>query len=77
MKSKVSASPPGQLEYLSHSHLKGSLLFPSGEISCFKDEIETELERSRPKLRGIYAAYTKEMGQYLLPVTKLFVSVVL
>ncbi|XP_013878078.1 transcription factor IIIB 90 kDa subunit isoform X2 [Austrofundulus limnaeus] len=31
-----------------------------GEISCFKDEIETELEKSRPKLRGVYAAYTKE-----------------
>uniref|UniRef100_A0A7N5ZXC4 B-related factor 1 n=1 Tax=Anabas testudineus TaxID=64144 RepID=A0A7N5ZXC4_ANATE len=25
-------------------------------------EIETELEKTRPKLRGIYAAYTKEMG---------------
>uniref|UniRef100_UPI0037E86A82 BRF1 general transcription factor IIIB subunit b n=1 Tax=Semicossyphus pulcher TaxID=241346 RepID=UPI0037E86A82 len=32
-----------------------------GEISCYKDEIETELEKSRPKLRGIYAAYTKEI----------------
>ncbi|XP_034722233.1 transcription factor IIIB 90 kDa subunit-like [Etheostoma cragini] len=31
-----------------------------GEISCYKDEIETELEKSRPKLRGIYAAYAKE-----------------
>ncbi|XP_041814447.1 BRF1 RNA polymerase III transcription initiation factor subunit b [Chelmon rostratus] len=33
-----------------------------GEISCYKDEIETELEKSRPKLRGIYAAYTKEIN---------------
>ncbi|XP_043962566.1 transcription factor IIIB 90 kDa subunit-like isoform X1 [Gambusia affinis] len=32
-----------------------------GEISCYKEEIETELEKSRPKLRGIYAAYAKEM----------------
>lgn len=39
-------------------------LVPSGEISCYKDEIETELEKSRPKLRGIYAAYTKEISEY-------------
>ncbi|XP_074540742.1 transcription factor IIIB 90 kDa subunit-like isoform X2 [Halichoeres trimaculatus] len=32
-----------------------------GEISCYKDEIESELEKSRPKLRGIYAAYAKEL----------------
>ncbi|XP_040920108.1 BRF1 RNA polymerase III transcription initiation factor subunit b isoform X1 [Toxotes jaculatrix] len=32
-----------------------------GEISCYKDEIETELEKSQPKLRGIYAAYAKEI----------------
>uniref|UniRef100_A0A3Q3XC88 Transcription factor IIIB 90 kDa subunit n=1 Tax=Mola mola TaxID=94237 RepID=A0A3Q3XC88_MOLML len=32
-----------------------------GEISCYKDEIETELEKSRPKLKGIYAAYAKEI----------------
>lgn len=69
MKWKVSASPPGLLQCLSHSHLNASLLLPSGEISCFKDEIETELEKSRPKLRGIYSAYTKEMGHYLLPVS--------
>ncbi|XP_068610259.1 BRF1 RNA polymerase III transcription initiation factor subunit b [Brachionichthys hirsutus] len=31
-----------------------------GQISCYKDEIETELEKSRPKLSGIYAAYAKE-----------------
>lgn len=37
----------------------------SGEISCYKDEIETELEKSRPKLRGIYAAYAKEIGLIL------------
>uniref|UniRef100_A0A3Q1H902 Transcription factor TFIIB cyclin-like domain-containing protein n=1 Tax=Acanthochromis polyacanthus TaxID=80966 RepID=A0A3Q1H902_9TELE len=30
-------------------------------ISCYKDEIEIELEKSRPKLRGIYAAYSKEI----------------
>ncbi|XP_068198534.1 transcription factor IIIB 90 kDa subunit-like isoform X2 [Antennarius striatus] len=34
-----------------------------GQISCYKDEIETELERSRPKLSGIYAAYAKEIGR--------------
>ncbi|XP_041831413.1 transcription factor IIIB 90 kDa subunit-like isoform X2 [Melanotaenia boesemani] len=33
-----------------------------GEISCYKDEIEIELEKSQPKLRGIYAAYTKEIA---------------
>ncbi|KAM9840786.1 transcription factor IIIB 90 kDa subunit-like isoform 2-T2 [Aulostomus maculatus] len=32
-----------------------------GQISCYQDEIETELEKSRPKLRGIYAAYAKEI----------------
>ncbi|CAN9508005.1 unnamed protein product [Ophioblennius macclurei] len=32
-----------------------------GEISCYKDEIETELEKSRPRLRGVYAAYAKEL----------------
>ncbi|XP_045916222.1 transcription factor IIIB 90 kDa subunit-like [Micropterus dolomieu] len=32
-----------------------------GEISSYKDEIEIELEKSRPKLRGIYAAYAKEI----------------
>ncbi|GAA6103679.1 BRF1 RNA polymerase III transcription initiation factor subunit b [Tachysurus ichikawai] len=31
-----------------------------GEISSYQDEIETELENSRPKLRGIYAMYEKE-----------------
>uniref|UniRef100_A0A4W5NJF7 Transcription factor TFIIB cyclin-like domain-containing protein n=1 Tax=Hucho hucho TaxID=62062 RepID=A0A4W5NJF7_9TELE len=35
---------------------------PAGEISLYRDEIETELENSRPKLRGIYAAYAKEIG---------------
>ncbi|XP_029985031.1 transcription factor IIIB 90 kDa subunit-like [Sphaeramia orbicularis] len=32
-----------------------------GEISTYKDEIETELERNHPKLRGVYAAYSKEI----------------
>lgn len=31
-----------------------------GEINSYQDEIETELENSRPKLRGIYAMYAKE-----------------
>ncbi|KAF7690263.1 BRF1 RNA polymerase III transcription initiation factor subunit b isoform X2 [Silurus meridionalis] len=31
-----------------------------GEISSYRDEIETELENSRPKLRGIYAMYVQE-----------------
>uniref|UniRef100_A0A4W4EVN7 Transcription factor IIIB 90 kDa subunit n=1 Tax=Electrophorus electricus TaxID=8005 RepID=A0A4W4EVN7_ELEEL len=30
-----------------------------GEISSYRDEIETELENSRPKLRGSYASYAK------------------
>ncbi|CAL8315561.1 unnamed protein product [Merluccius merluccius] len=30
-----------------------------GEISGYRDEIETELENCRPKLRGMYAAFTK------------------
>lgn len=40
-------------------------MLPPGEISCYKDEIETELDKSRPKLRGIYAAYAKEIGLIL------------
>ncbi|XP_077366427.1 transcription factor IIIB 90 kDa subunit isoform X3 [Festucalex cinctus] len=32
-----------------------------GEISCYQDQIESELEKSRPKLRGIYAAYVHKM----------------
>ncbi|XP_031438084.1 BRF1 RNA polymerase III transcription initiation factor subunit b [Clupea harengus] len=31
-----------------------------GEITLYRDEIETELENSRPKPRGMYAAYAKE-----------------
>ncbi|XP_030626602.1 transcription factor IIIB 90 kDa subunit [Chanos chanos] len=31
-----------------------------GEVKLYRDEIETELENSRPKLRGIYAAYARE-----------------
>ncbi|KAJ8269988.1 hypothetical protein GJAV_G00109030 [Gymnothorax javanicus] len=31
-----------------------------GEISCYQNEIETELENSRPKPRGIYAASARE-----------------
>uniref|UniRef100_A0A671W484 B-related factor 1 n=1 Tax=Sparus aurata TaxID=8175 RepID=A0A671W484_SPAAU len=30
------------------------------EIQGYQDEIDTELQNSRPKLRGVYAAYTKE-----------------
>uniref|UniRef100_A0A3P8XPA5 Transcription factor IIIB 90 kDa subunit n=1 Tax=Esox lucius TaxID=8010 RepID=A0A3P8XPA5_ESOLU len=37
-----------------------------GEISLYQDEIETELENSRPRLRGIYAAYSKETGLHSL-----------
>ncbi|XP_072296379.1 transcription factor IIIB 90 kDa subunit-like [Eucyclogobius newberryi] len=33
----------------------------AGEISCYKNEIETELEKSQPKLKGIYVAYTKHI----------------
>ncbi|KAM8876956.1 transcription factor IIIB 90 kDa subunit-like [Synchiropus picturatus] len=31
-----------------------------GEISVYQEEIESELEKCRPKLPGIYAAYTRE-----------------
>lgn len=41
-------------------------LYTVGEISSYQDEIETELENSRPKLRGIYAMYAKE-GTVLHP----------
>uniref|UniRef100_A0A3Q2QJL9 Transcription factor TFIIB cyclin-like domain-containing protein n=1 Tax=Fundulus heteroclitus TaxID=8078 RepID=A0A3Q2QJL9_FUNHE len=30
------------------------------EIQVYRDEIDAELEQCRPKLRGVYAAYTKE-----------------
>lgn len=36
------------------------MLVSVGEISSYQDEIETELENSRPKLRGIYAMYARE-----------------
>ncbi|XP_061609434.1 BRF1 RNA polymerase III transcription initiation factor subunit b isoform X3 [Phyllopteryx taeniolatus] len=32
-----------------------------GEINCYQDQIESELEKSRPKLRGVYAAYVHKM----------------
>ncbi|XP_078132895.1 BRF1 general transcription factor IIIB subunit a [Sander vitreus] len=32
------------------------------EIQGFQDEIDSELQNNRPKLRGVYAAYTKEGG---------------
>ncbi|MGH0167429.1 UNVERIFIED_CONTAM: hypothetical protein FKN15_053207 [Acipenser sinensis] len=32
----------------------------AGEITCYQDEIETELENSRPKLKGPYASYAVE-----------------
>lgn len=31
----------------------------TGEIHGYREEIDAELESSRPKLRGVYAAYTK------------------
>ncbi|XP_058470969.1 transcription factor IIIB 90 kDa subunit-like [Solea solea] len=30
------------------------------EIHCYEDEIDAELQNCRPKLKGVYAAYTKE-----------------
>ncbi|XP_068454850.1 BRF1 RNA polymerase III transcription initiation factor subunit b [Clinocottus analis] len=42
-----------------------------GEISCYKDEIETELEKGRPKLKGIYAAYAKEIDPDSVEVSSL------
>ncbi|KAL2082307.1 hypothetical protein ACEWY4_022125 [Coilia grayii] len=38
-----------------------------GEISSYRDEIEMELENSRPKPRGIYAAYAKEAAASAKP----------
>uniref|UniRef100_UPI003AAE9882 transcription factor IIIB 90 kDa subunit-like n=1 Tax=Centroberyx gerrardi TaxID=166262 RepID=UPI003AAE9882 len=34
------------------------------EIQSYQDEIDTELETCRPKLRGVYAAYTREDSQH-------------
>ncbi|KAJ8341337.1 hypothetical protein SKAU_G00336280 [Synaphobranchus kaupii] len=34
-----------------------------GEICCYQDEIENELENSRPKGRGMYASYSKDDSQ--------------
>ncbi|KAM6961254.1 transcription factor IIIB 90 kDa subunit-like [Aplochiton taeniatus] len=34
-----------------------------GEIHCYQDEIDMELENCRPKLRGIYASYSKDNSQ--------------
>lgn len=31
----------------------------TGEIEEYQEEIDAELESSRPKLRGVYAAYAK------------------
>lgn len=37
-----------------------SFFTPStGEIQEYQEEIDAELESSRPKLRGVYAAYAK------------------
>ncbi|KAK1795942.1 hypothetical protein P4O66_009056 [Electrophorus voltai] len=46
---------PAQLE----QELARKLDEYQGEISSYRDEIETELENSRPKLRGSYASYAK------------------
>ena len=35
------------------------LCFPD-EIHGYEDEIDAELQTSRPKLRGVYAAYAKQ-----------------
>ncbi|XP_054618112.1 BRF1 RNA polymerase III transcription initiation factor subunit b [Dunckerocampus dactyliophorus] len=32
-----------------------------GEISCYQDQIESELEKSRPKLRGVFAGYVNKI----------------
>ncbi|KAJ8290340.1 hypothetical protein GJAV_G00011610 [Gymnothorax javanicus] len=34
-----------------------------GEIVCYRDEIENELENFRPKRRGMYASYAKDDSQ--------------
>ncbi|XP_061785883.1 BRF1 general transcription factor IIIB subunit b isoform X1 [Nerophis lumbriciformis] len=31
-----------------------------GEISCFQDQIESQLEKCQPKLKGVYAAYVNK-----------------
>lgn len=33
---------------------------PTDEIHTYEDEIDSELQTSRPKLRGVYAAYARE-----------------
>uniref|UniRef100_A0A3B5AP46 Transcription factor TFIIB cyclin-like domain-containing protein n=1 Tax=Stegastes partitus TaxID=144197 RepID=A0A3B5AP46_9TELE len=43
------------------------LLISQNEIQEYQDEIDAELESSRPKLRGVYAAYTKEGEQFQKP----------
>lgn len=35
-------------------------VFIAGEISSYQDEIEIELENSRPKAKGVYANYSKD-----------------
>lgn len=35
-------------------------LFLAGEITSYQDEIENELENSRPKAKGVYANYSKD-----------------
>lgn len=35
-------------------------LITIGEISIYQDEIEIELENSRPKAKGVFANYTKD-----------------
>lgn len=32
----------------------------TGEISSYQDEIEIELENSRPKAKGVFANFTKD-----------------
>lgn len=32
----------------------------TGEISSYQDEIESELENSRPKAKGVFANFTKD-----------------
>ncbi|XP_037551026.1 BRF1 RNA polymerase III transcription initiation factor subunit a [Nematolebias whitei] len=42
------------------TELKKKIHDVEDEIQEYQDEIDAELEGSRPKLRGVYAAYTKE-----------------
>uniref|UniRef100_A0A8D0GCD6 Transcription factor TFIIB cyclin-like domain-containing protein n=1 Tax=Sphenodon punctatus TaxID=8508 RepID=A0A8D0GCD6_SPHPU len=50
----------GQRKQKIHEVLSKKLDDVEGEISIYQDEIEIELELSRPKAKGVYANYSKD-----------------